>query len=277
VLAKLEYFSPSGSVKDRIAHRMIEAAERRGELRPGGTIVEATTGNTGIAFACAAAVKGYRMVVVMPEGMSEERKQIIRAYGAELQFVPGSETGVDLAVQRAHGLAAADPNVWIAGQFENEDNTAAHEATTAPEIWEQTGGRVDCFVDGIGSGGTITGVARGLRARKPDLRIVGVEPAECAILTGGAFGPHRIEGIGDGFVPEILDFDALDEVVVVPDAEAIATAKRLAREEGIFCGISSGANVWACLDLAGRLPTGSSIVTMINDSGQRYFSTDLCR
>jgi cysteine synthase A len=277
IFAKLEFLSPSGSVKDRIAKYMIAEAERAGRLKHGSIILEATTGNTGIAFAMAAAVKGYRMVVVMPDGMSEERKQIIRAYGAELVFTPGGESDVDKCLVKVRELMAGDPHYWLAGQFENLDNVRAHEFSTAPEILQQTDGNLDAFVAGVGTGGTLTGVARVLKRHRKDIRIVAVEPVECAILSGGSWGRHRIEGIGDGFVPEILDRQLIDEVVAVPDAEAIRMARRLAREEGLFVGISSGANVHAAATIARKLGGGARIVTLLPDSGQRYLSTDLVK
>ena len=277
VLGKIEYFSPSGSVKDRIAFRMIEAAEKRGDLKPGYSIIEATTGNTGIAFSMAAAVKGYKMIVVMPSGMSEERKKIIRAYGAELIETPGAESDVDKTIVKVKELAAKNPTYWIAGQFDNQDNTKAHYTTTGQEILEQTDGSVTAFVAAIGTGGTLTGVALALKKKIPNVFIVAVEPEECPILSGGQWGTHKIEGIGDGFIPAILQRNLINEVVTVSSEDAIQMAKRLAREEGLFCGISSGCNVVAALKVAKKFGAGKNVVTMISDSGQRYFSTDLCK
>jgi len=277
ILVKLEFLNPSGSLKDRIARYIVEEAERLGQLTEGSVIVEATTGNTGIAFAMVAAVKGYRMIVVMPEGMSEERKKTIQAYGAEMVFTPGSESDVDLCLRKLDELKKTVPKVWIPAQFTNFDNVRAHEETTGKEIIDQTGGKLDAFVAGVGTGGTLTGVARAIRKKIPGVKIVAVEPAECPVLSGGRKGSHRIEGIGDGFVPEILDMSLVDEVIRVSDTDAIKMARRLASEEGIFAGISSGANVKAALDLAKALPEDSRIVTLAPDSGMRYFSTDLCK
>jgi len=276
ILVKLEFLNPSGSLKDRIARYIVEEAERSGHLTKGSVIAEATTGNTGIAFAMVAAVKGYRMIVVMPEGMSDERKKTIRAYGAELIFTPGSESDVDLCLRKLDELKKTIPKVWIPAQFSNLDNVRAHEETTGKEILDQTGGRLDAFVAGVGTGGTLTGVARAIRKKIPRVKVVAVEPAECPILSGGKKGSHRIEGIGDGFIPEILDMGLVDDVIRVSDVDAIKMARRLALEEGIFAGISSGANVKAALDLARILPRDSRIVTMAPDTGMRYLSTDLC-
>jgi len=276
-LVKLEFLNPSGSLKDRIARYIVDEAERLGRLTEGAVIVEATTGNTGVAFAMVAAVKGYRMIVVMPEGMSEERKKTIRAYGAELVFTPGSESDVDLCLKKLEELKRTIPCVWVPAQFSNLDNVRAHEETTGKEIIDQTGGRFEALVAGVGTGGTLTGVARAIRKKIPGVKIVAVEPAECPVLSGGRKGSHRIEGIGDGFIPEILDMSLVDEVIRVSDTDAIRMARRLASEEGIFAGISSGANVKAALDLAKTLPKDSRIVTLAPDSGMRYFSTDLCK
>jgi len=276
ILVKIEHLNPSGSLKDRIARYMIEEAERSGRLTSDTVIVEATTGNTGIAFAMAAAVKGYRIVVVMPEGMSEERKKAIRAYGAELVFTPGSESDVDLSLKKVDELRGKFEKVWVPGQFTSRDNVRAHEETTGKEILDQTDGMLDAFVAGVGTGGTLTGAAKTIRRRIPGVKIVAVEPAECPVLSGGRKGSHRIEGIGDGFIPEILDMSLVDEVIAVSDVDAIKMARRLASEEGIFAGISSGANVEAALELAGRLPKGARIVTLAPDNGMRYLSTDLC-
>lgn len=277
ILVKLEFMNPSGSVKDRIAKYMVEAAERRGLLRRDTTIVEATTGNTGIAFAMVAAVKGYSMTVVMPEQMSDERKRIIKAYGANILYTPGGESDVDKCLKKVEEMQKANPKIWVPGQFTNVDNVTAHRLTTGKEILEQTRGHIDAFVAGVGTGGTLTGVAQALKRTHSHARIVAVEPAECAILSGGKWGRHRIEGIGDGFVPKILQTRLIDEVIPVPDAKAIHVARRLTREEGIFGGISSGANVYAALQVAKQLGRGKTVVTMIPDSGQRYLTTDLLK
>jgi cysteine synthase len=276
VLAKLEYFGPSGSVKDRILPFIVEEAERRGELRPGMILIEGTTGNTGIATAMVGAAKGYRVIIVMPEGMSRERQKVIQAYGAELVLTPGSESDVDLVLEKVRELKARwGDEIWEVGQFSNPDNVRAHRHSTGPEIWEQTEGRVDAFVAAQGTGGTLTGVSAYLKERRPDVLSFAVEPAECAILSGRGWGSHRIEGIGDGFIPDVLDLRWVDGVVTVSSDEAIAMARRLAREEGIFCGISSGCNIVACLKVARRYPALRTIVTMINDNGLRYLSTEL--
>jgi cysteine synthase A len=277
ILAKLEYFNPTGSVKDRILPYIVQRAELRGELRPGMTIIEGTTGNTGIATAMVGAAKGYPVIIVMPEGMSVERQKIIRAYGAEVILTPGGESDVDLVLQKVDEIRSTAPEkFWVVDQFNNPDNPEAHYLTTGPEIWEQAGDLIDAFVAAAGTGGTVTGVARFLKERNPGIHVYAAEPAECAILSGGGWGPHRIEGIGDGFVPEVLDLRLIDGVVVVPSDEAIAMARRLAREEGIFCGISSGCNVRAALKVAGRHPEFRTIVTLICDNGLRYLSTELC-
>jgi cysteine synthase len=276
VFAKLEYFSPSGSVKDRILPFMVAEAERRRELRPGMVIIEGTTGNTGIATAMVGAARGYRVIIVMPEGMSEERKRCIRAYGAELILTPGGESDVDLVLEKVGELKREfGEQMWEVGQFSNHDNERAHYLTTGPEIWEQTDGGIDAFVAAQGTGGTLTGVTRYLKERKRGLLSFAVEPAECAILSGGTWGTHKIEGIGDGFIPEVLDVSVLDGVVTVSSAEAIEMARRLAREEGIFAGVSSGCNVMACLKVARRYPEARTIVTIISDNGLRYLSTEL--
>ena len=277
VLAKLEFLNPSGSIKDRIAKHMIESAEKKGILKPDSVIAVATSGNTGIAFAMAAAVKGYKMIVVMPKEMSGERRKMILAYGAEIVFTPGCESDVEKSIKKVEEMARKNPKIWVADQFTNIDNVVAHRETTAREILAQTGGKVDAFVAGVGTGGTLTGVAELLKKKIPNVRIVAVEPAECAVLSGGKKGPHRIEGIGDGFVPKILRLDLIDEVIAVPDEEAIKMSRRLAKEEGIFAGISSGANVSAALRVAGSLGEEKAVVTVLPDSGQRYFSTDLYR
>jgi cysteine synthase A len=276
VFGKLEYYGPSGSVKDRILPFIVAEAERRGDLRPGMTLIEGTTGNTGIATAMVGAAKGYHVIIVMPEGMSRERQQVIRAYGAELVLTPGGESDVDLVLDKVRELKAAHGDgIWEVGQFTNGDNVRAHRETTGPEIWEQTDGRIDAFVASQGTGGTLTGVSAYLKSRRTDVLCFAVEPAECAILAGRGWGPHRIEGIGDGFIPDILDLRSVDGVVTVSSDDAIAMARRLAREEGIFCGISSGCNVAAALKLRRRYPQLNTIVTMINDNGLRYLTTEL--
>lgn len=277
IYVKLEYYGPSGSVKDRILPYIVEMAEARGDLKPGMTIIEATTGNTGIATAMTAAARGYPVVIVMPEGMSDERKKAIMAYGAELVLTPGGESDVDLVIDKVRELQSASPGrYWEVSQFSNQDNIEAHYQTTGPEIWEQTSGRLDAFVDAQGTGGTLTGVARFLKEQKPEVQVFAVEPEECPILAGGGWGPHRIEGIGDGFIPDNLHLEVLDAVVEVSSDEAIEMARRLAREEGIFCGISSGCNAVGALKVATAHPELRYIVTMVNDNGLRYLSTELC-
>jgi len=277
ILGKIEYFSPTGSLKDRIYYRMITEAIRRGELKPGMTIIESSTGNAGIACACIGRMLGYPVIIVMPAGMSEERKMIMRAYGAQIIETPGAESDVDLCLEKVKELKAAEPGkYWEPNQYTNPDNVMAHYTTTGPEIWEQTGGQVDIFVATQGTGGTLTGVGRYLKERKPSVKLFAGEPMEAPMLARRQWGSHRIEGIGDGFVPRNLDLSILDGVVLTSSEEAIEMAKRLALEEGIFCGISSGANVAAAIKVAKRYPDAKVIVTMINDTGQRYFSTPLC-
>lgn len=277
IVAKIEYFSPSGSVKDRILPFLVAEAERHGDLRSGMSIIEGTTGNTGIATACVGAAKGYPVVIVMPEGMSEERKKTIRAYGAELVLTPGAESDVDLVIEKVKELKVAAPGkYWEVGQFVNADNIEAHYRTTGPEIWEQTEGEIGALVLSQGTGGTISGSAKYLKQQNPGIKIFTVEPAECDILAGGLWGAHKIEGIGDGFIPAVLQLEYLDGVVTITSDEALEMARCLAREEGIFCGISSGCNVAAALKVARRYPAIGMIVTLINDNGLRYFSTELC-
>ncbi len=276
VFAKLEYFGPSGSVKDRILPSLVRRAEERGELRRGMRIIEGTTGNTGIATSMVGAALGYPVTIVMPAGMSEERQKTIRAYGAELVLTPGGESDVDLVLERVEALKATEPGgYWEVGQFDNADNIDAHYRATGPELWEQTGGAVDAFVASQGTGGTLTGVARYLKERNPQVKVYAVEPAECPILAGGGWGPHLIEGIGDGFIPDNLHLDVLDGVIEVTSEEAIEMARRLAREEGIFAGISSGCNVAAVAKLARADDSLETICTMVNDNGLRYLSTEL--
>jgi cysteine synthase A len=277
IYVKLEYFGPSGSVKDRILPYIVRRAEARGDLKRGMTIVEATTGNTGIATAMTGAARGYQVVIVMPEGMSDERKKAIQAYGAELILTQGGESDVDLVIDKVRELKASSPGkYWEVSQFSNADNVEAHYQTTGPEIWDQTAGGLQAFVDAQGTGGTLTGVARFLKEQNPRIQIFAVEPEECPILAGGGWGPHRIEGIGDGFIPDNLHLDLLDAVVEVSSDEAIEMARRLARQEGIFCGISSGCNVVGALKVARARPDLRYIVTTVNDNGLRYLSTELC-
>ncbi len=275
IYGKLEAQNPLSSVKDRIGWAMIEDAERRGLLRPGGTIIEPTSGNTGIALAFVCAERGYRLVLTMPETMSLERRAILRHLGAELVLTPG-ELGMRGAVEKALELSRKIPGSYMPNQFANPANPEIHRRTTAEEIWEDTRGRVDILVAGVGTGGTITGVAEVLKARKPDFRAVAVEPAESPVLSGGKPGPHKIQGIGAGFVPPILNLKIIDEIVRVRSEEAIRMAREVARREGILCGISSGAAVWAALQVARRPENrGRVIVCILPDTGERYLSTDL--
>jgi cysteine synthase A len=277
ILVKLEYFSPSGSLKDRIYLNMIEKAERRGELKKGKVILECSTGNAGIACSFISAVKGYPCVIVMPEGMSEERKKTDVAYGAQMVYTPGGESDVDLALAKLEEIRSQDPEkYWVPSQFDNPDNIKAHFKTTGPEIWEQTRGRADAYVATQGTGGQLTGIGRYLRKKDRKVKLYAGEPAECPLLSRRTWGEHKIEGIGDGFVPRDLDLSLLDGIITIKSDEAIEMARRLAREEGLFCGISSGANVVAAIKLARKHPKMKRIVTMICDSGQRYFSTELC-
>ncbi|MET0698306.1 MAG: cysteine synthase A [Mycobacterium sp.] len=273
VVAKLEFYNPANSVKDRIGVAIIDAAEQSGELKPGGTIVEATSGNTGIALAMIGAARGYKVILTMPETMSTERRVMLRAFGAEIVLTPGAE-GMAGAVAKAKQLIADTENAVSANQFANPANPAIHEATTGNEVWDDTDGEIDIFVAGIGTGGTITGVGRNLKARKPGVQIVGVEPKDSPILNGGDPGPHKIQGIGANFIPEILDREIYDEIIDVTFDDAIAVARALGTEEGILGGISSGANVWAALELAKRPENaGKLIVTVVCDFGERYIST----
>jgi cysteine synthase A len=275
VYAKLEFYNPSSSVKDRLAIAIVDAAERSGVLQPGGTIVEATSGNTGIGLAMVGAARGYTVVLTMPESMSIERRKLLRAYGAELILTPPPE-GMTGAISRAEQIAAERPGAVLAKQFENEANPAIHYATTGPEIWADTEGAVDVFVAGVGTGGTITGTGRYLKEQKPGVRIVAVEPKESPILNGGAPGPHKIQGLGANFVPAILDRTVYDEVVDVDITQSVAMARRLATEEGILAGISSGSTVHAALEVAKRPENaGKTIVVVVASSGERYLSTVL--
>ncbi|WP_085369387.1 cysteine synthase A [Leifsonia sp. NCR5] len=275
VLGKLEFYNPAGSVKDRIGVAIIDAAEKAGALRPGGTVVEGTSGNTGIALAMVGAARGYKVILTMPETMSKERRVLLRAFGAEIMLTPGPD-GMRGAVEKAMEIVANTENAIWAQQFANEANPAIHRATTAEEIWEDTDGGVDIFVAGVGTGGTITGVGQVLKERKPGVQVVAVEPIDSPILNGGKPGPHKIQGIGANFVPEILDTTIYDEVVDVSFDDALDIAKKLASEEGILAGISSGAIVWAALQLAKRPENaGKTIVAVVCDTGERYISTPL--
>ena len=275
VLAKLEYFNPAGSVKDRVALAMIRDAEDRGLLGPGSVIIEPTSGNTGIGLAAVAAARGYRVIIVMPDTMSVERRRLIAAYGAELVLTPGSR-GMAGAIARAEELAAATPGSFIPGQFINPANPAAHMASTGPEIWRDTGGQGDAFVAGVGTGGTITGVGRYLKGQNPGVWVAAVEPAGSPVLSGGKPGPHGLQGIGAGFVPETLDPGVYDEIIRVTEADAYRAGRELARREGVLAGISSGAALWAALELARREEmAGRTIVVMLPDTGDRYLSTPL--
>ena len=273
VLAKLEFFNPLGSVKDRIGRSMIEAAEIEGKLKPGSTIIEPTSGNTGIALAMIAASKGYRLILTMPETMTIERRKLLTRLGAELVLTPGTE-GMKGAIKNAEELLATTPGAYLPDQFGNPANPQVHRETTALEIWHDTDGKVDIFVSGVGTGGTITGVAEVIKTKKPSFKAIAVEPSESPILSGGQPGPHRIQGIGAGFVPAVLRVDLIDEIIQVNADQAEETAARLAREEGILAGISSGAAVWAALQVANRNENrGPTIVTLLPSTGERYIST----
>lgn len=275
VLVKLEYFNPAGSVKDRVAKRMIEDAEQRGILKAGATIIEPTSGNTGIGLASIAASRGYQVILTMPETMSVERRNILKAYGAQVVLTDGAK-GMAGAIEKAEALAKEIPGSFLAGQFVNPANPKAHRETTGPEIWEDTDGKVDIFVAGVGTGGTLTGVGEYLKEKNPDVKVVAMEPASSPVLSTGKGGPHKIQGIGAGFVPEILNTEIYDEIVTVGDEEAFQAAKLLARTEGILTGISSGAALFAALQMARRPENkGKVIVALLPDSGDRYYSTPL--
>lgn len=275
VLAKLESFNPAGSAKDRVAVAMLTAAEEEGKLCPGATVIEPTSGNTGIGLAAVAAVKGYRVILTMPDSMSTERRRLLKAYGAELVLTPGSE-GMAGAIRKAEELAASIPDSFIPGQFENPHNAAAHYAATGPEIWADTDGRVDIFVAGVGTGGTITGVGRYLKEKNPAVQVIAVEPAGSPVLSGGAAGPHGLQGIGAGFIPPVLDTAVYDEVIPVAEEEAYAAARSAAQREGILVGISSGAALHAAMQVAARPEnSGKTVVVLFPDTGERYLSSPL--
>ncbi|MCL2785057.1 MAG: cysteine synthase A [Propionibacteriaceae bacterium] len=276
ILAKLEYFNPAGSVKDRVGAAIVEAAEASGALRPGGTIIEATSGNTGIALAWVGAARGYKVILTMPETMSSERRTLLRSLGAELQLTPGSQ-GMSGAIARAEQILAETPGAVMARQFENPANPDIHRRTTAVEIWDDTQGGVDVVVAGIGTGGTVTGVGQGLKERNPQVRVIGVEPAESPLLTQGNAGPHGIQGIGANFVPEILDLRVIDQILAVPTNTAIDWARQAATKEGLFVGISAGAALAATAQLIAESDlAGKTVVVIIPDAGDRYLSTPLC-
>ena len=275
VLAKLEYLNPAGSVKDRIAKAMLDDAEAKGLLQPDSVIIEPTSGNTGIGLASVAAARGYRIIIVMPETMSVERRQLMKAYGAELVLTEGAK-GMKGAIAKADELAKELPNSFIPGQFVNPANPAAHKATTGPEIWEDTDGKVDIFVAGVGTGGTITGVGEYLKSQNPNVKVVAVEPASSPVLSKGTAGAHKIQGIGAGFVPDVLDTKVYDEIIPVANEDAFAAGKEVGRSEGVLVGISAGAALWAAIELAKRPENkGKTIVALLPDTGDRYLSTPL--
>ena len=275
ILAKLEYLNPAGSVKDRIARAMIDDAEAKGILKPGSVIIEPTSGNTGIGLASVAAARGYRIIIVMPETMSVERRQLMKAYGAELVLTDGAQ-GMKGAIAKANELAAQIPDSFVPGQFVNPANPAVHRATTGPEIWQDTDGNVDIFVAGVGTGGTVTGVSEYLKSQCPKVKVVAVEPATSPVLSAGHAGPHKIQGIGAGFVPEVLNTKVYDEVIPVSNEDAFATGRLIGHKEGVLVGISSGAAVWAAIELAKRPENkGKTIVALLPDTGDRYLSTPL--
>lgn len=275
LLAKLEYFNPAGSVKDRVAKAMLEEAEKSGELRPGAVVIEPTSGNTGIGLAAVAAARGYKAVIVMPDTMSEERRRLVKAYGAELVLTDGKK-GMTGAIEKAEELKAEIPGSIIAGQFVNPANPKAHFDTTGPEIYEDTDGKVDIFIAGVGTGGTVTGVGRYLKSKNPDIKIVAVEPSDSAVLSGKSAGPHKLQGIGAGFVPEVLDMSVCDEIMTVTSEQAFAAGREMGRREGVLVGISSGAALHAAKELAKREENeGKTVVVLLPDTGDRYLSTEL--
>ena len=275
LLVKLEYFNPAGSVKDRVGKAMIEDAERTGRLKPGSVIIEPTSGNTGIGLAAVSAVKGYRMILTMPDTMSVERRNILKAYGAEIVLTPG-EKGMSGAIEKAEELAKEIPDSFIPGQFDNPVNPRAHMESTGPEIWQDTDGQVDIFVASVGTGGTLTGTCTYLKEKNPNIKVIAVEPSTSPVLSGGSAGPHKIQGIGAGFIPKVLDTHIYDEIITVDNEAPFATAKMLARTEGLLTGISSGAALYAAIEIARRPENGGkTIVVLLPDSGDRYYSTAL--
>lgn len=275
LLVKLEYFNPAGSVKDRVGKAMIEDAERIGRLKPGSVIIEPTSGNTGIGLAAVSAVKGYRMILTMPDTMSVERRNILKAYGAEIVLTPG-EKGMSGAIEKAEELAKEIPDSFIPGQFDNPVNPRAHMESTGPEIWQDTDGQVDIFVASVGTGGTLTGTGTYLKEKNPNIKVIAVEPSTSPVLSGGSAGPHKIQGIGAGFIPKVLDTHIYDEIITVDNEAPFATAKMLARTEGLLTGISSGAALYAAIEIARRPENGGkTIVVLLPDSGDRYYSTAL--